>query len=147
MRSKQSLKKTRAKQGEARTEYGETKKRVNLSLTLSAIAWLNSLAERLNLSRSDLIERITRLSSFNTELRVEIFTQLGLYQSYNDTTNKVLWGVNVIIKYDPFVRICAYEDKIHFGAYVTRAQMTENEQIDMDSWGWFNDNGAWAIKI
>lgn len=147
MKSKQNLKNTRAKQGEARTEYGEIKQRVNLSLTLSAIAWLNSLAERLNLSRSDLIERIVRLSSFNTDLRIEILTQLGLYQSYNDTTNNVLWGINAIIKYDPFARVCAYKDKIHFGAYVCREQMTENEQIDMNSWGWFNDNGAWAIKI
>jgi len=40
--------------------YNEVKKRVNLSLTPTAIAGLDRLSEELNLSRSELVEQIGR---------------------------------------------------------------------------------------
>lgn len=60
MKGKQSLKQTRAKKGDARTEYEEVKQRCNLSLTPTAIASLNSLATQLNISRSEFVERLAR---------------------------------------------------------------------------------------
>ena len=60
MKGKQSLKQIRAKKGEARTEHGEVKTRINISLTPSAIASLDSAATALGISRSELIERYGR---------------------------------------------------------------------------------------
>jgi hypothetical protein len=60
MRRKQALKQIRAKKGEARTEHGETKVNVNLSLTPTARTNLDAEATRLGISRSELVERYAR---------------------------------------------------------------------------------------
>lgn len=56
--------------------------------------------------------------------------------AYNGTTLEVLWGINTILRYDPHAKIRATNGCIYFGAYSSRDLMTENEQIDMESWGW-----------
>ena len=46
------------------------------------------------------------------------------------------WGINTILRHDPHAKIRATNGCIYFGAYSSRDLMTENEQIDMESWGW-----------
>jgi hypothetical protein len=67
--------------------------------------------------------------------------------AYNGTTLEVLWGIELILKYDPFAKIGAANDIVYFGAYSSRKLMTENEQIDMSSWGWLEKNGCWSRSI
>lgn len=55
--------KTRPAKGESRTEYTEPKQRCNLSLTSTAIASLDAIATALDISRSELVERIARAES------------------------------------------------------------------------------------
>jgi len=52
--------KTKPKKGEARTEHGEAKVNVNLSLTPTARTNLDAEATRLGISRSELVERYAR---------------------------------------------------------------------------------------
>jgi hypothetical protein len=66
---------------------------------------------------------------------------------YNQTTLEVLWGINTISRHDPFAKIHAGRDIIYFGAYSSRELMTDNERIDLDSWGWFNRCGEWARRV
>jgi hypothetical protein len=56
--------------------------------------------------------------------------------AYNQKTLEVLWGISIILKYDPFVKIRVAQNIIYFGAYNTKELMSENEQISMESWGW-----------
>ena len=60
MKGKQKLIKGKPKKGEPRTGYEEQKERVNLSLTPTAILFFDAIAERLNISRSEVLERIAR---------------------------------------------------------------------------------------
>jgi len=59
-KGKQNLIKGKPKKGEARTEYGEAKERCNLTLTPTAIAFLDAKAQSLGISRSELIEQYAR---------------------------------------------------------------------------------------
>lgn len=67
--------------------------------------------------------------------------------AYNSTTLEVLWGMAIILKYDPFAKIAATQNTIHFGVYYTRSLMTEDEQINMDSWGWEDKGGSYVRKV
>lgn len=60
MAGKQALKQTRPKRGEPRTSHEEIKERCNLSLTPTAIAYLDAKAEKEGISRSELVERFAR---------------------------------------------------------------------------------------
>lgn len=57
---RQKLTKGKPKKGEARTEHGEQKVNVNLSLTPTARDSLDAAATALGISRSELIERYAR---------------------------------------------------------------------------------------
>lgn len=57
---KQNLKKTRPKKGDARTEYGEQKANITLSVTPTARDNYDAAATILGISRSELIERLGR---------------------------------------------------------------------------------------
>lgn len=67
MPGKQALKQVRPKKGEARTNHEEIKERCNLSLTPTAIAYLDAEAEAQNISRSELIEQFARSLAAKTQ--------------------------------------------------------------------------------
>ena len=67
--------------------------------------------------------------------------------AYNSITLEVLWGIELILKYDPFAKIGATNDTIYFGAYSSQRLMTESEQIDMTSWGWIEKEGNWIRPL
>ncbi len=58
----------RVARGEDLYGYGEQKKRFNLSLTPTAIANITALAEEVNLSRSETIERLFRIKKHHQTL-------------------------------------------------------------------------------
>ena len=60
MQRKQNFKKIRAKKGDARTEFGEVKEKLNLSVTPTAKSKLTKAATAHNISVSELIERYGR---------------------------------------------------------------------------------------
>jgi hypothetical protein len=56
----QKVLKRKGIRGEARTEHGEVKERCNLSLTPTAITALDRIAQKLLISRSEVVERAAR---------------------------------------------------------------------------------------
>lgn len=61
MKGKQKLVKGKPRRGEPRTEHEETKTRINMTLTPTAIASLDRIAAELEISRSELVERLARV--------------------------------------------------------------------------------------
>ena len=68
-------------------------------------------------------------------------------EQYNGTTLEVRRGINTISRHDHFAKIRAERGIIYFGAYSSRKLMTENEQIDMYSWEWFEKHKQWARRV
>jgi hypothetical protein len=59
------------------------------------------------------------------------------------TAQKVINGINLILKYEPDAEVFAEQGVIYFGSYKTRKTMNWEEQQQMESWGWRKQNGNW----
>lgn len=82
MPGKQALKQARPKKGEARTNHEEIKERCNLSLTPTAIAYLDAKATKEGISRSELVERIAR--TLAREEETPKYVVFGIYRTNDD---------------------------------------------------------------
>lgn len=63
----------------------------------------------------------------------------------NVKTQNFLQGVQVILTYQPNAEFMAHSnDTISFGNY-NPTQLTEDELVWMDLWGWYEENNLWKI--
>lgn len=59
-------------------------------------------------------------------------------------TKQIIDGILLIAKYNPHADIAAEHDVLYFGAYECRAEMTPEEQAQMEAWGWIEEYDSWA---
>ena len=60
--------------------------------------------------------------------------------------DRLVKGMEIIRKYETDPYPCAAEhDVLYCGAFETRKRMTKEERVLMDTYGWHEDNEAWAF--
>lgn len=53
-------------------------------------------------------------------------------------------GFEIIKKYEPEAELEPAHDQIYVGHYSTREQMTPEEQKEMETLNWFEDEESWS---
>jgi hypothetical protein len=78
---------------------------------------------------------------------VEEIVDQAISEIESQPSYRILAGIALIKKYEPNADFAASHDEIFFGAYETREQMTEEEQQQMEAWGWREMYDSWRHSV